>query len=67
MKKLIIIIAMTTITSCEVCKDCQTVYYDVNGQPIQTVENEICGTNKEVRQSEGTQYVNGVKTTVKCK
>jgi hypothetical protein len=67
MKKLLVMIAVVTFTSCEVCKDCQTKYYDVNGVEVGTVENEICGTNKEVKQAEGTHYVNGVKTTVKCK
>lgn len=67
MKKLLIIICMSAVASCEVCKECETTYYDVNGNSVQTIENEICGTSKEVKQSEGTQYVNGVKTTVKCK
>lgn len=67
MKKLIMIICMGAMASCQVCRECETTYYDVNGTPVQTTEDEICGTNKEVKQSEGTHYVNGVKTTVKCK
>ena len=67
MRKIIIIAIITLSTSCQVCRDCQTTYYDVNGSPIETTTDEVCGTNKEVKQAEGTHYVNGVKTVVKCK
>ena len=67
MKKALILLMVASMASCQVCRECETTYYDVNGQPIQTVEEEICGTNKEVKQSEGTHYEDGVKKTIKCR
>lgn len=67
MKKLMIALMVTVSTSCEVCRECERTYHDPNGTPIVTQTEEICGTNREVKQQEGIQYVNDVKTIVKCK
>lgn len=67
MKVFILFILILIISSCEVCKDCKRTYFDNNGNAIQTLDEEICGTNKEVKRKEGIQYQNGVKTEVNCK
>lgn len=67
MKKLMIVLMVTLSTSCEVCRECERTYYDVNGQPGFIGQEEICGSSKEVKQQEGIQYQNGVKTEVKCR
>lgn len=67
MNKLLIAIMVMVVTSCEVCRECERTYYDPNGNPFATEQEEICGTNKEVKQQEGVQYINSVKTSVKCK
>lgn len=67
MKVLKVFILAFILQSCEVCKECQTTYYDNNGVAVQTVDDEICGTNKDIKDKEGVNYVNGVKTLTKCR
>lgn len=62
-----IVLMIACLSSCEVCKECDTTYYDNNGVGVQTKTEEVCGTNKDIKEKEGTHYINGVKTTTKCR
>ena len=67
MKGTMILLMAVCLSSCEVCRECETTYYDNNGVGVVTETDEVCGTNREVKEKEGIHYVNGVKTSVKCK
>lgn len=67
MKRMMILFAMVLMASCEVCKECETTYYDNNGVGVQTNTEEVCGSNRDLKEREGEHYINGVKTTTKCR
>lgn len=70
MKKMMIVVVSMLLTGCEVCQECTTTYYDVNGNVATTTTDEVCGRS-EIKQVEGTKYTTEqgttTKTTTRCK